>query len=41
VRANKPPEAGAGWRRHMTDFHIVIMTKGCARFMYEDKEMLV
>ncbi len=41
VRANKPPEAGTGWHRHVADFHIVIMTKGWARFMYEDKETLV
>ena len=39
VRANKPPEAG--WHRHIADFHIVIMLKGWARFMYEDKLTLV
>ena len=36
VRANKPPEEGTGWHRHIADFHIVIMLKGWARFMYED-----
>jgi quercetin dioxygenase-like cupin family protein len=41
VRANKPPEAGTGWHRHIADFHIVIMLKGWARFMYEDKLTLV
>ena len=41
VRANKPPEAGTGWHRHTADFHIVIMLKGWARFMYEDKLTLV
>lgn len=41
VRANKAPEKGTGWHRHEAQFHIVIMTKGWARFMYEDKETLV
>jgi mannose-6-phosphate isomerase-like protein (cupin superfamily) len=41
VRANKPPEAGTGWHRHIADFHIVIMLKGWARFMYEDRLTLV
>jgi len=41
VKANKPPEKGTGWHRHGADFHIVIMTQGWARFMYEDKETLV
>lgn len=41
VKANKPPEEGTGWHRHVAEFHIVIMTKGWARFMYEDKETLV
>jgi quercetin dioxygenase-like cupin family protein len=41
VRANKAPEKGTGWHRHGADFHIVIMTKGWAKFMYEDKETLV
>jgi mannose-6-phosphate isomerase-like protein (cupin superfamily) len=36
-----PPEGGTGWHRHEADFHIVIMTKGWARFMYEDQETLV
>jgi hypothetical protein len=35
------PEAGTGWHRHEADFQIVIMLKGWARFMYEDKETLV
>ena len=41
VKANHAPEKGTGWHRHVADFHIVIMTKGWARFMYEDKETLV
>ncbi|HEY8023308.1 MAG TPA: cupin domain-containing protein [Burkholderiaceae bacterium] len=41
VKANKAPEAGTGWHRHEADFQIVIMTKGWARFMYEDKVTLV
>jgi quercetin dioxygenase-like cupin family protein len=41
VRANSAPEAGTGWHRHEADFHIVIMLKGWARFMYEDQETLV
>lgn len=41
VRANEAPEAGTGWHRHVAEFHIVIMLKGWARFMYEDQEHLV
>jgi quercetin dioxygenase-like cupin family protein len=41
VKANSPPEEGTGWHQHVADFHIVIMLKGWARFMYEDKEHLV
>ena len=41
VKANMAPEKGTGWHRHETEFHIVIMTKGWARFMYGDKETLV
>src|SRR5271169_514064 len=41
VRANEPPVAGTGWHRHEAKFHIVIMLKGWARFMYEDKDTLV
>ncbi|MDD3444487.1 MAG: cupin domain-containing protein [Zavarzinia sp.] len=41
VKANEAPEAGTGWHRHKADFHIVIMLKGWARFMYEDKDTLV
>ena len=41
VRANNAPEKGTGWHRHEADFHIVLMIKGWARFMYEDKETLV
>ena len=41
VRANEAPEAGTGWHRHTADFHIVLMLKGWARFMYEDQETLV
>jgi quercetin dioxygenase-like cupin family protein len=35
------PETGTGWHRHEADFQIVMMLKGWARFMYEDKETLV
>ena len=41
VRANNAPEKGTGWHRHEADFHIVIMLKGWARFMYEDQNTLV
>ena len=43
VKANPdlPPEEGTGWHKHECDFQIVIMTKGWARFMYEDKSTLV
>ncbi|MBV9756377.1 MAG: cupin domain-containing protein [Alphaproteobacteria bacterium] len=41
VKANEAPEHGTGWHQHVADFHIVIMLKGWARFMYEDKEHLV
>ena len=41
VKANIAPEKGTGWHRHEADFHIVIMLKGWARFMYEDQETLV
>ncbi|HTD03009.1 cupin domain-containing protein [Undibacterium sp.] len=41
VRANQAPEVGTGWHRHEADFQIVIMLKGWARFMYEDKATLV
>jgi quercetin dioxygenase-like cupin family protein len=41
VKANEAPEKGTGWHRHTAEFHIVIMLKGWARFMYEDKEHLV
>ncbi|PWR23271.1 cupin domain-containing protein [Zavarzinia compransoris] len=41
VKANNPPTAGTGWHQHQADFHIVIMLKGWARFMYEDKDTLV
>ena len=41
VKANMAPETGTGWHRHEADFQIVIMLKGWARFMYDDKETLV
>jgi hypothetical protein len=41
VRAKNPPKDGTGWHRHVADFQIVLMTKGWARFMYEDKETFV
>ena len=41
VRANEAPERGTGWHRHEADFHVVLMLKGWARFMYEGVETLV
>jgi quercetin dioxygenase-like cupin family protein len=41
VKANLPPTEGTGWHKHIADFQIVIMIKGWARFMYDDKETLV
>jgi quercetin dioxygenase-like cupin family protein len=41
VKANLPPDGGTGWHYHVAEFQIVIMTKGWARFMYEDKVTLV
>jgi quercetin dioxygenase-like cupin family protein len=41
TRAKRAPEEGTGWHRHEVKFHIVIMLKGWARFMYEDKDTLV
>jgi quercetin dioxygenase-like cupin family protein len=41
VKANAAPEQGTGWHRHVAEFHIVVMLKGWARFMYEDREHLV
>jgi mannose-6-phosphate isomerase-like protein (cupin superfamily) len=41
VKANHPPMDGTGWHYHVADFQIVIMMKGWARFMYEDKVTLV
>ena len=41
VKANRPPEQGTGWHQHTAQFHIVLMLKGWAKFMYEDEEHLV
>ena len=41
VKANAPPTEGTGWHIHEADFQIVIMMKGWAKFMYEDKVTLV
>jgi quercetin dioxygenase-like cupin family protein len=41
VKAHEAPEKGTGWHRHEADFHIVIMLKGWARFMYGEQETLV
>jgi len=41
VKANEAPEQGTGWHRHEAEFHIVLMLKGWARFMYEGVETLV
>lgn len=41
VRAGKAPEQGTGWRIHEAQFHMVLMLRGWARFMYEDRVTLV
>lgn len=41
VKANMAPETGTGWHRHEAEFQIVIMTRGWAKFMYEDQVVLV
>ena len=41
VRAKLPPTDGTGWHKHIADFQIVIMVKGWAKFMYDDKVVLV
>jgi mannose-6-phosphate isomerase-like protein (cupin superfamily) len=41
VKANEAPEKGTGWHCHEAEFHIVFMTKGWAKFMYENEEHLV
>ena len=41
VTANSAPTIGTGWHFHEADFHIVLMLKGWAKFMYADKETLV
>ncbi len=41
VKAKAPPSNGTGWHKHIAEFQIVIMTKGWAKFMYEDKVTLV
>ena len=41
ANADMPPEDGTGWHKHECNFQIVIMMKGWARFMYEDKPTLV
>ncbi len=41
VKANTAPEKGTGWHQHEAEFHIVLMLKGWAKFMYEGTEHLV
>ena len=41
VCANAAPEKGTGWHYHGAEFHMVLMLKGWAKFMYDDKETLV
>ena len=41
VTANSAPEHGTGWHKHVAEFHIVLMLKGWAKFMYDDRETLV
>ncbi len=41
VKAQEAPEKGTGWHRHGAQFHMVFMTKGWAKFMYEDRVTLL
>jgi quercetin dioxygenase-like cupin family protein len=41
VTANSAPTTGTGWHKHGAEFHIVLMLKGWAKFMYEETETLV
>ena len=41
VRAKEAPETGTGWHQHQAEFHIALMLKGWAKFMYEDNEHLL
>jgi quercetin dioxygenase-like cupin family protein len=41
VKASEAPEKGTGWHRHEAEFHVVLMLKGWAKFMYETEEHLV
>ena len=41
VIAHNAPEKGTGWHRHEAEFHIVLMLRGWAKFMYEDQVTLV
>lgn len=41
VKANAAPEKGTGWHQHTADFHMVLMLKGWAKFMYDDKEFVI
>jgi len=41
VRAREAPEKGTDWHQRQAEFHIVLMLKGWAKFMYDDKEHLV
>lgn len=41
VKANDAPEVGTGWHQHEANFHVVVMLKGWARFMYDTTETLV
>ena len=41
VTANSAPTVGTGWHYHEAEFQIVLMLKGWAKFMYEDKDTLV
>ena len=41
MKANQAPEKGTGWHRHEAGFHIVLMTKGWAKFKYGEQETLL
>ncbi|RQR67657.1 cupin domain-containing protein [Burkholderia sp. Bp9126] len=41
IKANRAPVAGTGWHFHEAEFHIVMVLKGWARFMYGEQETRV
>ncbi len=41
VQPGRAPEHGTGWHHHVAAFHIVLIPKDWAKFIYGDKEHLV